>query len=421
MCWVDTMSANGSQRAVRAAPNQVGASPDVGYLSDDSDVESIDDIDANRLLIADLLHSTRFKLFMAAIILLNLVVMLMVVNHQGGAEDHHHPHLFLAAYTIECALRAYAFRWSFLFSASQGDADWFSEPFADEKDLLWSWFDLFIVTIGWTDVIMDLLTITNGSERQMMLMRTFRLLRVMRVMRIFKVVRPLQDLIAGLLNSMFSVFWVMVLLCTIMLVFAIFATSIFGQKADQYLDDSEAIEEHWGSVWRSFQTLFSFLTLDDWSNMTREAAWPREGMPLTLTMSLVSISALIGYTLLTAFVILSLLTGTMVEEVENIRTEHEEDETEDLCDALRGKTDKLFDFFMLFSHYNAEMKMQVLSSENLKQLLSDRICQEELKAVDIDRTRFTMQEMHDAMKLNVNSHGAITWNDFKQGDRKSVV
>merc|ERR1719389_654531 len=80
---------------------------------------------------------------------------------------------------------------------------------------------------------------------------------------------------------------------------------MIGHFSSQYGTDSVLIEKYWGTVVRSMETLFQFVTLDDWAYVARRTAMsdilPRPWLWIFF----------VGYIFLTSFLILSLMTGVV--------------------------------------------------------------------------------------------------------------
>lgn len=121
------------------------------------------------------------------------------------------------------------------------------------------------------------------------------------------------------------VFWISALMMMIILVMSIFCTTMIGQNAANWGPDMPDIEDHWGKVGMSCLTLFQFLTLDDWSNITRQVVWPSTDQSPFMTLLLLTM--FLSYVVFAAFVILSLLTGVMAEHMNTVRQQEEADET----------------------------------------------------------------------------------------------
>lgn len=102
-----------------------------------------------------------------------------------------------------------------------------------------------------------------------------------------------------------------------LLVFSIIICNIVGKESSEF-EDPEQIEIWFGTIGRCMQTLFTFLTCDDWSSPVRMV---NKKMPLMEIVWLL-------YMFIGTFTLISLLTGMMADQMNNAR-EEEEEEKED--------------------------------------------------------------------------------------------
>ncbi|MBF23063.1 MAG: ion transporter [Pusillimonas sp.] len=130
--------------------------------------------------------------------------------------------LFLAVFVVELVLRIYAWRTRF-----------FVDP--------WSLFDLIVVGIS--------LVPASGP------LAILRALRVLRVLRLVSAVPAMRKVVAALLGALPGLGSIVVLLLLIYYVAAVIATNIFGADFPDWF----------GTLGRSFYTLFQIMTLESWS------------------------------------------------------------------------------------------------------------------------------------------------------------
>ena len=128
----------------------------------------------------------------------------------------------LAVFVVEILLRLFAYRLSF-----------FRDP--------WSVFDLLVVGIA----------LTPGAGPFAVL----RALRVLRVLRILTIVPSMRKVIGALLGAIPGLSSIGMVLLLIFYVFAVIATKLFGADFPDWF----------GSIGRSFYTLFQIMTLESWS------------------------------------------------------------------------------------------------------------------------------------------------------------
>ncbi len=84
----------------------------------------------------------------------------------------------------------------------------------------------------------------------------FRALRILRTLRLLNNVPKLKLIIESLLLAVPSIGWIMVLLIIIFYVFAVIGTALFGANFPEYF----------GTLGKSFYTLFQIMTLESWSS-----------------------------------------------------------------------------------------------------------------------------------------------------------
>ncbi len=128
----------------------------------------------------------------------------------------------LAIFVVEIALKLIAFDLRFVRSA-------------------WNVFDFLIVAIA--------LVPASGP------FAILRTLRILRVLRLLGKVPRLRKLIESLLRALPSIGWVVFLLLMVFYIFAVMGTQLFGDDFPRFF----------GSLARSFYTLFQIMTLESWS------------------------------------------------------------------------------------------------------------------------------------------------------------
>ena len=169
-------------------------------------------------------------MFITTLILINAVTLGMetdagLVASYGGLL-HLGDRVILVIFTIELALKFYAYRVSFFRSG-------------------WNWFDLAIVTIAWLP--------TSGA------LTVLRALRILRVLRLISVVPQMRRVVAAIGHSIPGMVSVVGVLGLIFYVSAVLATKLFGTHP------APEMQEWFGSISASAYTLFQIMTLESWS------------------------------------------------------------------------------------------------------------------------------------------------------------
>ncbi|MFW5969844.1 MAG: ion transporter [Halofilum sp. (in: g-proteobacteria)] len=166
----------------------------------------------------------------------------------------------LAIFVVEIALKLIAFDLRFFRSA-------------------WNVFDFLIVAIA--------LVPASGP------FAILRALRILRVLRLLGKIPRLRKLIESLLRSLPSIGWVVFLLLMVFYIFAVMGTQLFGDDFSRFF----------GSLGRSFYTLFQVMTLESWS---MEVARPiLEKYPLAWIY-------FVAFILITTLTVLNLFIGIIV-------------------------------------------------------------------------------------------------------------
>jgi voltage-gated sodium channel len=233
-----------------------------------------DEADDVRARIARLVLSPVFQKTVVALILLNAVTLGLetsktVMAGWGGlllAVDR----VLLMLFTVELALRIYAFRGRF-----------FRDP--------WGWFDLVVVAIAWLPA--------SGP------LAVLRALRVLRVLRLVSVVPSLRNVVEAMLAALPGMGSIVLLMILIFYVAAVMAVKLFGG----------AMEEQFGDLGTAFFTLFQLMAMDDFGNIVREAM---EHSPMAWLF-------FIPFSVVATFVVLNLFIGVIVESIQTLREQRQ--------------------------------------------------------------------------------------------------
>ncbi|MEM9327518.1 MAG: ion transporter [Bacteroidota bacterium] len=233
--------------------------------------------------------------------------------------------VILVLFSLEIILKVYAYRMSF-----------FRDP--------WNLFDLSIVLIS----IMP----AAGS------FSVFRALRIVRTLRLLKNIRKLRVIIESLLQSIPSIGWIGVLLFIIYYTFAVIGTNLYGA----------AYPDYFGSLGRTFFTLFQIMTLESWASAVARPIM--DGMPFA-PIYFVTFILIATYTTLNVFI--AIVVNTMNEvSIKGIKEEEQHikdlviDEHEKMhakLDALEKRIDQLLE------QKNHERKEVDIPEENDEHIL----------------------------------------------------
>lgn len=192
----------------------------------------------------------------------------------------------LGVYVVEIALKLYADRGTFFRSG-------------------WNIFDFVVVA----------LSLIPGTQT----LAVLRALRVLRVLRLVSVLPSLRRVVDGLGRSIPGIASVAALLAIIFYVGAVMATTLFGT----------AFPHLFGTLDRSFFTLFQLMTLDDWANITREVSAEFALAPVFFIVFVVA----------SALTVLNLVVAVIVDAMQQV-DDRRDPVAEELA-ALRRQVERL--------------------------------------------------------------------------------
>lgn len=210
----------------------------------------------------------------------------VIMGHMGGLLNVI-DRVVLAIFVAELALKLFAYGWRFFASA-------------------WNIFDFLVVSIG-------LLPDKQGLS-------ALRGLRVVRALRLLSVVPQMRSVVQALLDALPGMGAVIVMLSIVYYVFAVMATLMYGA----------AFDEWFGTLGRSLYSLFQIMTLESWS------------MGIVRPVMLVFPNAwvfFVPFIVITAFSVLNLFIGLLVNTMQTAVEDDAEAEFEQLRNLVRSETD----------------------------------------------------------------------------------
>ncbi|XP_013402648.1 cation channel sperm-associated protein 3-like [Lingula anatina] len=193
--------------------------------------------------IRDVTESSVFNFIIMFTIVCNALCMALEtdisIRESGKDLFHILDELFLAVYTIEFIMKLYA----------EPKGYWFSS---------YNLFDFAVLVISYVQIILVLM---NAGGSGLAALRILRALRTLRTLRTVSFIRGLQVLVTALLDTIRkSVLNVVGLLLLLMFLFGIMGYYFFGYKDD-------ADKQNWGSLDKAMLTLFSYVTVDGWTDI----------------------------------------------------------------------------------------------------------------------------------------------------------
>ena len=156
---------------------------------------------------------------------------------------------------------------------------------------------------GWN--VMDFLVVAISLVPATGPLSILRSLRILRVLRLLSTVRRLRQLTESLLSAIPSIGWITFMLGLVFYVFAVIGTELFGERFPDWF----------GNVGASMYTLFQVMTLESWSmGIARPVmeAYPQAWLYF------------VPFILISAFTILNLFIGIIVNSMQALHWEEEE-------------------------------------------------------------------------------------------------
>ncbi|MGB3278301.1 MAG: ion transporter [Pseudorhodobacter sp.] len=172
----------------------------------------------------------------------------------------------------------------------------------------WNVFDFLVVSLG-------LLPQGNGLS-------ALRALRVIRALRILSPVPQMRDVVQALFDALPGMGAVIIMLSIVFYVFAVMATIMFGATFPDWF----------GTVGESLYSLFQIMTLESWSmGIVRPVM---EVFPFAWAF-------FVPFIVMTAFSVLNLFIGLLVNTMQSAVERDAEEEFEKLRDLVRSETDQV--------------------------------------------------------------------------------
>ncbi|MEM8577363.1 MAG: ion transporter [Pseudomonadota bacterium] len=197
--------------------------------------------------------------------------------------------IILGVFVIELLLKLYAYGKDFFRNS-------------------WNIFDLFVVGVG-------LLPQTAGLS-------ALRGLRVIRALRLLSVIPQMRAVVQALLDALPGMGAVIVMISIVFYVFGVMATIMYGGTFDEWF----------GTLGRSLYSLFQIMTLESWSmGIVRPVM---EVYPMAWAF-------FVPFIVITAFSVLNLFIGLLVNTMQSAVEAETEAELERLQTVVRDETDQV--------------------------------------------------------------------------------
>ncbi len=155
----------------------------------------------------------------------------------------------------------------------------------------WNIFDTVIVLTS----IMPMISFLSSMRA----LRIFRMFRALRALRMMKRLEKLRVIVQALLSALPSVAWVVVLLGIIYYVFAVIGTNLYSSVSPEYF----------GTLWKSFYTLFQITMADDLGEVSRPIMEYSSG----------AVIYFVSFVALSTILVLNVIVGIVVDSVSEIK------------------------------------------------------------------------------------------------------
>lgn len=157
---------------------------------------------------------------------------------------------------------------------------------------------------GWNifDFVIVLSSLIPGNG----VLSCLRVLRIFRTARLFARIKNLRIIVAAMLKSLPHLGWLFMILMIFYYIFAVLSTTLFKEIApDQF-----------GSLWKSFYSLFSLMTMEGWQDTVDSVNSPYARW------------VFIPFMLLTSYIFLNLVVGIIVAAMEEIVEQDQQQDSE---------------------------------------------------------------------------------------------
>lgn len=172
----------------------------------------------------------------------------------------------------------------------------------------WNLFDFFVVAIA--------LLPDSGAYS------VLRALRILRLLRLISQVGRLRVIVESLLRALPGIAWIGALLLLVFYVFAVMGTELYGDSFPQFF----------GSIGLSMYTLFQVMTLESWSQaIARPVMEEYSGAWFYF----------VTFILVSAFTVLNLFIGIIVNSMQSLHWEDEEEKRQDSEVKAHGEREEM--------------------------------------------------------------------------------
>mmetsp|Transcript_54703 Transcript_54703/g.123096 ORF Transcript_54703/g.123096 Transcript_54703/m.123096 type:complete len:502 (-) Transcript_54703:93-1598(-) len=237
-------------------------------------------------------ESDSFNMFLGLVIIANAIVIGLETEF-GRKHFIVLEHIFNSVFVIEMVLRMRA-----------AGCSYFKE--------MWNCFDFTLVVLGTLDLWIIPLAM-GGADSSMYQFSVMRLLRILRLMRILRVVRLFRMFhhLALIMQAFYKALQIVLLISLLVFILdyacAIVLTQGVGNQSAEWGDEKEKIEQWFGSIPRSMQSLLMIMTLCNWDEIATALT---KHLPAPVVYA-----GLVFYIMVTSYTMISLITGIISESL----------------------------------------------------------------------------------------------------------
>ena len=188
----------------------------------------------------------------------------------------------------------------------------------------WNWFDIAIVLIS---------LLPQGNPEDVGIYTAFRVLRVFRVLRLFKVFPNMGRMALVLFKSLRALVQAIFLLMIFMYLYALMGVILFRGKVDILTMNGAKIDP-FGNVAEALFSLFRVTTGEDWTDLRYDL------MEVGINHSWINFY-FVSWMVLSAFLLLNIIIGAIVNNYENEFNKEKTTEMEDKIDTILSQLEEL--------------------------------------------------------------------------------
>jgi len=261
---------------------------------------------SNHPQLTKLVESKQFSYFIIIVILLNAILVGVELTNMTPLV-YCLQKIFLVIFIIEIF-----FRWFGRKTTKSYVSDW------------WNWFDIIIVLIS---------LLPQGNPDHVGIYTSFRVLRIFRVLRLFKVFPNMGRMALVLAKSLSALTQAIFLLMVFMYLYALIGVILFRGKISIFTLSGAKIDP-FGNIGEALFSLFRVTTGEDWTDLRYDL------MEIGINHSWINFY-FVSWMVLSAFLLLNIIIGAIVNNYENEFNKEKTTEMEDKINRILSQLEEL--------------------------------------------------------------------------------